>query len=58
MQNEVMYSRLIDIPINHNKSFFLFGPRGAGKSTWIKSSFSDALYFDPLEFYLYNDLLV
>lgn len=57
MQNEVMYSRLLNIPTDHNKSFFLFGPRGTGKTTWIKSSFSDALYFDLLEFDLYNDLL-
>ena len=52
-----MYSRLLNIPLDHDKSFFLFGPRGTGKTTWIKSSFSDALYFDLLEFDLYNDLL-
>ena len=54
---EAMYSRLLNIPIDHNKSFFLFGPRGTGKTTWIKNSFSEALYFDLLEFDLYNDLL-
>ena len=57
MQNEVMFSRLLKIPVDNNKSFFLFGPRGAGKTTWIKSIFSEALYFDLLEFDLYNDLL-
>lgn len=57
MQFEVMYSRLLNIPTNHDKSFFLFGPRGTGKTTWIKSRFSKALYFDLLEFDLYNDLL-
>ena len=57
MQIEVMYSRLLNIPINHDKSFFLFGPRGTGKTTWIKSNFSEALYFDLLGFDLYNDLL-
>ena len=30
-------------------SFFLFGPRGTGKSTWLKSNFStDVLYVDLL----------
>jgi len=24
-------------------SFFLFGPRGTGKSTWLKGHFADAL---------------
>jgi predicted AAA+ superfamily ATPase len=57
MQNEAMFSRLLKIPVDNNKSFFLFGPRGAGKTTWIKSIFSEALYFDLLEFDLYNDLL-
>ena len=57
MQNEVMFSRLLRIPVDNNKSFFLFGPRGTGKTTWIKSIFSEALYFDLLKFDLYNDLL-
>jgi len=52
-----MFSRLLKIPVDNNKSFFLFGPRGTGKTTWIKSIFSEALYFDLLEFDLYNDLL-
>ncbi|MEK7270632.1 MAG: AAA family ATPase [Planctomycetota bacterium] len=29
-------------------SFFLFGPRGTGKSTWVRSLFPDALYIDLL----------
>ncbi|MGI6395016.1 MAG: AAA family ATPase [bacterium] len=32
----------------HN-SFFLFGPRGTGKSTILKETFKDALYIDLLE---------
>lgn len=32
-----------------NKSFFLFGPRGTGKSTWIKSHYPTALVIDLLE---------
>jgi predicted AAA+ superfamily ATPase len=29
-------------------SFFLFGPRGTGKSTWLKMQFKEALYIDLL----------
>ncbi|MDL1967052.1 MAG: ATP-binding protein [Deltaproteobacteria bacterium] len=52
-----MFSRLLKIPVDNNKSFFLFGPRGAGKTTWIKSIFSEAVYFDLLKFDFYNDFL-
>ncbi len=31
-----------------SQSFFLFGPRGTGKSTWLKQHFSKALYIDLL----------
>ena len=50
-----MYSRLIEPP--KDKSFFLFGPRGTGKTTWVKSKFTKALYLDLLEAQLFNDLL-
>jgi predicted AAA+ superfamily ATPase len=30
-------------------SFFLFGPRGTGKSTWLRSTFPDALHVDLLQ---------
>lgn len=50
-----MYSRLIKPP--RNKSFFLFGPRGTGKTTWVRTAFPDALYIDLLEAELFNDLL-
>lgn len=50
-----MYSRLIHPPTD--KSFFLFGPRGTGKTTWVKSTFSSGLYLDLLEAELFNDLL-
>jgi len=30
-------------------SFFLFGPRGTGKSTWLMSRYADALWVDLLE---------
>jgi predicted AAA+ superfamily ATPase len=30
------------------QSFFLFGPRGSGKSTWLRQCYPDALYLDLL----------
>lgn len=50
-----MYSRIIKYP--DNKSFFLFGPRGTGKTTWVKKTFPNAAYIDLLESRLFNDLL-
>lgn len=38
------------------RSFFLFGPRGVGKSTWMGRSLSDAACFDLLESSLYLEL--
>ncbi|KKQ15117.1 MAG: Conserved hypothetical ATPase [Candidatus Moranbacteria bacterium GW2011_GWE1_36_7] len=31
------------------QSFFLFGPRGTGKSTWLKAHFENALWLDLLD---------
>jgi predicted AAA+ superfamily ATPase len=50
-----MYSRLLKYP--EDKSFFLFGPRGTGKTTWVKSEFPDAVYLDLLEAEIFNDFL-
>ena len=50
-----MYTRLLKHP--EKKSFFLFGPRGTGKTTWLKAQFPQALYFDLLDAEVYNDLL-
>ncbi len=50
-----MYSRLIKPPAH--KSFFLFGARGTGKTTWVKSTFPSAIYLDLLEAEIFNDLL-
>src|SRR3989338_7432840 len=40
-----MYTRLLSPP---NHSFFLFGPRGTGKTTWLKTAFKEAKWFDLL----------
>lgn len=36
-------------------SFFLFGPRGTGKSTWLREHFPDAVWIDLLEPDAYRD---
>lgn len=51
---EKMYiERLLGVP---NRSFFLFGPRGVGKSTWLEKTMGDALFFDLLDSSLYLEL--
>ncbi|MBI2346291.1 MAG: ATP-binding protein [Deltaproteobacteria bacterium] len=50
-----MYSRIINYP--QNKSFFLFGPRGTGKTSWVRSAFPRAVYVDLLAAETFNDLL-
>jgi predicted AAA+ superfamily ATPase len=39
------------------RSFFLFGPRGTGKSTWLRDVFREALYLDLLDASLFLELL-
>ena len=41
-----MYSRLIALP---KQSFFLFGPRGTGKSMWLSQALPNALTIDLLK---------
>ena len=40
------------------QSFFLFGSRGTGKSTWVRQRFPTAPRFDLLDEALYQELLV
>lgn len=42
-----MFPRSLPTP---RSSFFLFGPRGTGKSTWIRTRFEDALVVNLLAF--------
>ena len=39
------------------QSFFLFGPRGVGKTAWLKARFPEALFFDLLDAETYTRLL-
>jgi len=50
-----MYTRLLKPP-SSNKSFFLFGPRGTGKTHWLRVNFPNALYLDLLGSKLYLSL--
>ncbi|MEK7466543.1 MAG: ATP-binding protein [Planctomycetota bacterium] len=49
-----MYTRLLQVP---SKSFFLFGPRGVGKTAWLRERLPGALVFDLLDPASYSDLL-
>ncbi len=49
-----MYHRELEPPA---QSFFLFGPRGTGKSTWVRERFPDAVYLDCLDDALCRRLL-
>jgi predicted AAA+ superfamily ATPase len=44
-----MYNRLILLPLNPKRSFFLFGPRQVGKSTILKKTYPKSLYIDFLK---------
>jgi uncharacterized protein len=46
-----MYARLLK-PLG--TSFFLFGPRGTGKSSWLEAAYTDAVRFD----FLRNEVLL
>jgi predicted AAA+ superfamily ATPase len=50
----VTYRRLLTAP---RGSFFLFGVRGAGKSTWTKDAFRDAHFVDLLDESLFQNLV-
>lgn len=45
--------RFFDFP---NRSCFVFGPRGTGKSTWLKARIPDATYLDLLDPQLHREL--
>lgn len=49
-----LYSRLLQPP---KSSFFLFGPRGCGKSTWLKESFKGIRQISLLDESLYQTYL-
>lgn len=50
-----MYPRLLQPEAP--QSFFLFGPRGTGKTAWLREHYPDAPYFDLLDAAVYTRLL-
>lgn len=50
-----MFDRIVSIP--KSASFFLFGPRGTGKTTWLRAAFPNAEWFDLLEPGTFAELL-
>lgn len=52
-----MYNRLLKINPDSKHSVFLFGPRGTGKTSWLRGHFKHALYYDLLDDNTYTRLL-
>ncbi|MFW6054600.1 MAG: AAA family ATPase, partial [Thermodesulfobacteriota bacterium] len=53
-----MYQRILDLArLLERKSFFLFGPRGTGKTTLVKHTLRDATVIDLLENRTYREYL-
>ena len=53
MARNKIIPRLLQRP---DRSFFLFGPRGAGKSTWFQQVLPDAFRLDLLDASLFLEL--
>ena len=49
-----MFQRRLTLPLNPTESFFLWGPRQTGKSTLLRKTYPDSLWFDLLD----SDLFV
>ena len=52
-----MYRRLLQINAESKHSVFLFGPRGTGKTSWLREHFKEAIYYDLLDDETYTRLL-
>ncbi len=53
-----MYKRILDLTnLLKKKSFFLFGPRGTGKTTLIQHTLPNATVIDLLEIRTYREYL-
>ena len=53
-----MYTRLFHLPLDSKDSLFVFGPRGTGKTSWLKNNLIEGeyLYFDLLDSLLFRTL--
>ena len=50
-----MFARILRPP--RSGSFFLLGPRGTGKSSWVRTALPDASYVDIVDSEIYTQLL-
>ena len=54
----MVYRRILDLTkLLKKKSFFLFGPRGTGKTTLIQRTLPDVTMIDLLEIKTYREYL-
>lgn len=53
----MLYTRLLKIDPNAQTSIFLFGPRGTGKTSWLKTHLDEVIYYDLLDHEVYTRLL-
>src|SRR5690348_10541718 len=56
LKNDGMFNRILTLPLGGQSSIFLFGPRGTGKTSYIKTHLPDAIYLDLLDFSTYSTL--
>lgn len=52
-----MFQRGLKFDKSSHESMILFGPRGTGKTCWVRAHFPDALYLDLLDTALYKTLI-
>jgi uncharacterized protein len=52
-----MFNRMLQLPLDGPSSIFLSGPRGTGKTSWIKEHLPTSLYIDLLDFATYGALV-
>lgn len=52
-----MNTRILEKPLKSAKSFFLLGPRGTGKTSWVRTNLPHVVYLDLLDAELYATLL-
>ena len=50
------FKRLLRLPLEGQSSIFLFGPRGTGKTSWLKENLKESIFIDLLEFGTYTAL--
>ncbi|MBY0545163.1 MAG: AAA family ATPase [Gammaproteobacteria bacterium] len=44
-----MFERLFSLPLDSQHSYFIFGPRGTGKTSWLREKLPNAIYIDLLD---------